>query len=273
MYGLATPEAPRGVELNNIAKVLPGKGDPANDAENGARRQTDASVITADSFAVRLRTRPVRLLGSDAMRDAWADGDQALLKLDAGRDVNGNGKVDFAKPGDTAYGFERFHDKSSPLIGPGGISSARGDGEFRQVVDASRLEEGMHFITVRAWRHRIDGGPAVFRDFKRVIYVDRLPPVSRVASVRSAGEGVDIDVRSMDGTAESVHALVDLPAGTSEQAILTRVTRGEGRLDRSDRDLFRAHLANLASGSHALTIVTFEPTGTRNLQRETFAVP
>ena len=33
----------------------------------------------ADSVEVRLRTRPVRLLGSDALRDVWADGDQALL--------------------------------------------------------------------------------------------------------------------------------------------------------------------------------------------------
>ena len=118
MYGLATPEAPRGVELSNVAKVLPGQGDPANDAENGARRQTDISVITAKSFEVRLRTRPVRLLDSDALRDVWADGDQALLKLDAGRDVNGNGKVDFAEPGSTAYGFERFRRRAARSSAP-----------------------------------------------------------------------------------------------------------------------------------------------------------
>jgi glycosidase len=273
VYGLATPEAPRGVELSNVAKVLPGQGDPATDAENGTRRQTDISVITADSFEVRLRTRPVRLLDSDALRDLWADGDQALLKLDAGRDVNGNGKVDFATPGSTAYGFERFRQKSSPLIGAGGLGTARGDGEFRQAVDASKLEEGIHFVTVRAWRHRTDGGPAVFSDFKRVIYIDRLPPRSRVESVRPAGGGVDVDVRSTDGTAESMHAFVDLPAATSEQAILARVVQGEGRLDRLDRDLFRAHFANLAGGSHVLTIVTSEPTGTRNIQRETVTAP
>ena len=136
-------------------------------------------------------------------------------------------------------------------------------------MDTSKLEEGIHFITVRAWRHRTDGGPAVYSDFKRVIYVDRSPPVSRVASVRPAGGGVDVDVRSTDGTAESMHAFVDLPAATSEQAILARIGQGEGRLDRVDRDLFRAHLGNLASGPHVLTIVTFEPTGTRNIQRET----
>ena len=70
-----------------------------------------------------------------------------------------------------------------------------------------------------------------------------------------------------------MHAFVDLPAGTSEQAILARVGQGEGRLDWVDRDLFRTHLANLASGPHVLTIVTFEPTGTRNIQRETVSAP
>ncbi len=273
VYGLAAPQAPRGVELSSVAKILPGQGDPADDAENGSRRQTDISVITANTFEVRVRTRPVRLLDSDELRDVWADGDQALLKLDAGRDVNGNGKVDFTIPGSTAYGFERFRQKSSPLIGAGGLGAARGDGEFRQGVDAAKLEEGVHFITVRAWRHRTDGGPAVFSDFKRVIYVDRLAPLSRVASIRPAGGGADLDVRSTDGTAESMHAFVDLPAGTSAQVILARVGQGEGRLDWVDRDLFRTHLPNLASGSHVVTIVTFEPTGRRNIQRETVSVP
>ena len=273
VYGLATPEATRGVELSNVAKVLPGQGNPTNDADNGARRQTDISVITAKSFEVRLRTRPVRLLDSDALRDVWADGDQALLKLDAGRDVNGNGKVDFTEAGSTAYGFERFRTKSSPLVGAGGLNAPRGDGEFRQVIDADKLGEGLHFITVRAWRHRTDGGPAVFSDFKRVIYVDRLPPVSRIDSVRRAGGGADVDVRSVDATADSMHLFVDLPAATSQQAILARVGQGAGQLERIDRDLFRIHLNSLPSGAHTFTIVTFEVSGTRNIQRQNVTTP
>ena len=113
----------------------------------------------------------------------------------------------------------------------------------------------------------------MFSDFKQVIYIDRLPPPGRVASIRPAGAGIDVDVRSTDGTAESMHAFVDLPAATSEQAILARVGQGEGRLNRVDRDLFRAHFANLASGSHVLTIVIFEPSGSRNVQRETVTAP
>jgi glycosidase len=274
VYGLAAPSAPRGIELTNVAKTLPGEGNPPNDRENGRRRQTDISVITSDTFEVKLKTHPVRLLGSNALRDVWADGDQALLRIDQGRDVNGNGVVDFTTPGDTAYGFERFRTKSSPLIGAGSIGGPRGDGEFRQVVNAAALEEGVHFITARAWRHRTDNGPAVFADFKRVIYVDRLPPRSDVATVRRVGGGaVEIDVRSLDGTAERVHAFVDLPAGTSDEALQARIDNGDGRMNRVDRDLFRANLANLGAGDHTLTIATFEPTGRKNVQRENFTAP
>ena len=273
VYGLATPQAPRGVELTNVATILPGKGDPQSDRDNGMQRQTDLSVIKADRFEVKVRTRPVRLLGSNALRDVWADGDQTLLRVDAGRDVNGNGKVDITTPGDTAYGFERFQGKSSPLIGPGGIGAPRGDGEFRQLVDASKLEEGVHFLTVRAWRHRTDGGPAVYSDFKRVIYVDRLPPRSQVAAVGAAGDGVDIDVRSVDATGDRIYAYLDLPNNSSEQSILARVNQGDGQLARIDRDRFRLHLGGVPGGNHVLTFVTVEPTGTRSIQRETVTVP
>ncbi|MGH8526261.1 MAG: hypothetical protein ACREXY_19270, partial [Gammaproteobacteria bacterium] len=170
VYGLPTPEADNGLELTNVAKVLPGHLNPANDRENGTQRQTDVSVISNDSFEVRLRTKPVRLLGSDELRDMNADGDEALLRMDAGRDLNGNGGVDFKTPGTTEYGFERFVTKHSPLIGNHDIQARRGDGEFRQRIDASRLEEGIHFLTARAYRHRDADGPAVFSDFKKVIY-------------------------------------------------------------------------------------------------------
>ncbi|MGH9200589.1 MAG: alpha-amylase family glycosyl hydrolase, partial [Vicinamibacterales bacterium] len=85
VYGLPTAEADNGLELTNVAKVIPGHLNPANDRENGTQRQTDVSVISNDSFEVRLRTKPVRLLGSDELRDMNADGDEALLRMDAGR--------------------------------------------------------------------------------------------------------------------------------------------------------------------------------------------
>jgi alpha-amylase len=274
VYGLPTPQSKAGLETTNEASVLKGQLDPSNERENGMRRQADISVIKNDRFVVRLRTNPVRLLGSNDLRDVEADGDNALLRVDAGRDVNGNGVVDFRTPGATEYGFERFVTKSSPLIGPGGLNGPRGDGEFRQEIDATRLEEGLHFLTARAYRHRTDGGPAVFTDFKRVIYVDRRPPLSAIESVRRVNaEEVEVVVRSEDGTVDSMHVLANLAAGTNEEEVLDRVQQGQGRADRIDRARFRLRVRDLGAGPAALTIVAFEPSGTRNVQRINVTVP
>jgi hypothetical protein len=272
VYGLPTPEAPDGLELSNVGKTLAGKTNPANDRENGLQRQTDISVIGSDSFEVRLRTRPVRLLGSNDLRDVNADGDEAFLRMDGGRDLNGNGAVDFRTPGATEYGFERFVTKHSPLIGNHDVNAARGDGEFRQVVDATKLEEGVHFLTARAYRHRNPQSPAVFSDFKKVIYIDRRPPESAFDSfhpIDGAANDRETWIRSIDLTADSVHVFANLPAATTEAEILTMVNDGRGRAERIDRGIFKTVLRNLPQGANTLTIVTLEATGTRSIKRVT----
>jgi alpha-amylase len=274
VYGVATPESDTGLEVSNVASVMKGDVDPANERENGLRRQADISVVKSDSFDVRLRTKPVRLLGSDDLRDVEADGDNALLRVDSGRDVNGNGVVDFRAPGTTEYGFERFVTKRSPLVGTGGVNGPRGDGEFRQTIDATRLEEGLHFLTVRAYRHRTDGGPAVFSDFKRVVYIDRRAPVAAIESVRRVNANeVEVVVRSQDGTADTVHIMANLAATVDEAGVLALVKQGRGRADRIDRALFRMTLRDVAAGVHALTTVAFEPNGTHNVQRLDVKMP
>jgi alpha-amylase len=276
VYGLPTPQSERGIELSNVATVLPGNGTPGNDRENGMRRQADISVIRADAFSVQLRTRSVRLLGSNAMRDVSADGDEALVRLDGGVDLNGNGGVDFKTPGTTEYGFERFVTKHSPLIGAHNPQGPRGDGEFKQNVDARRLSEGLHFLTVRAYRHQPAGRPAVFADFKKVIYLDRQPPVSAIDSVGripAAPAEHAVRIRSTDLTAERVHVFAGLAAATPDSEVLAMAAAGKGRCDRIDRALFKAVLRDLPSGDNTLTIVTFESTGTHNVQRLTAVVP
>jgi Alpha amylase, catalytic domain len=270
VYGLATPEAPTGLELTNVRKTLPGRTNPENDRENGIQRQTDISVMGSDSFEVRLRTRPVRLLGSDELRDINADGDEALLRIDAGRDLNGNGTVDFRTPGITEYGFERFVTKHSPLISNHDVNAPRGDGEFRQAIDATRLEEGVHFLTARAYRHRNPESPAVFTDFRKVIYIDRLPPASSFDSfhaIEGAPDDKEVWIRSLDLTADAIHVFANLPTTNTEAEILTMVTNGRGRTDRVDRAIFKGVLRNLPRGTNSLTIVTLEPTGTHSIKR------
>jgi len=277
IYGLATPQAPAGLELLNYDAILPGDDTPSNDYENGRQRQTDVYVVNGDRLHVRLQTQEVQLLGS--LRDAWADGDNALLKLDAGRPINNLNPhgtpsgVDYDQPGTVTYGFEQFEQKSSPLIGPNGLGDAawNGNGEFLQEIDLTALEEGTHFLESRAFRHRTDGGPAVFSSFKKVFYVDRLDPDSTVHSFlpwnNQVQENRDLVVRSLDKTADNVHVFLNLPAGQSAAEIMALVAQGQGQASRYDRDLFKYGFHNVPHGNNVATIVTFEPTGRSNIQR------
>jgi glycosidase len=271
IYGLPTPQAAQGLQVSNVAQTLAGNTTPTSDYQNGTQRQTNVSVITGDSTQLRLKTNEVRLLGSDDMRDIYADGDNALIKVDGGVDINGNGRVDFTDPGSVSYGFERFGTKSSALIGPDGISGARGDGEFLQNLDTSKLSEGYHFIEARAFRHRTDGGPEVFSEFKQVIYVDRLKPVSSVSEVKPYDGGTgnnDFMLRSDDMTANGMHVFLNLPANLTNAQIMALLGDGN-RASQIDRDIFKYGFGGMAKGNNALTVVTFEVTGNSNIQRLT----
>ncbi|MEL7240049.1 MAG: hypothetical protein AAGK78_14425, partial [Planctomycetota bacterium] len=257
MYGLATPEGT--LSLSNVAGVLEG-GTPTA-STNGTTRLADLEVITADTFDVTLQTTPVTLPGG--FRDTAADGDNALLKINAGLDVNNSGNVDFVTPGTVQYGFETFTGKASPL-------ATGGDGEFVQTVDTAALPEGVNFVEVRAFRQRNDGGPAVFTPFKKAIYVDRLAPESEVAEVRPLGPDADdvqqFRVRSVDATANSAHTFLDLGADLSDAEVLALVN-GSNRAGQIDRDLFAYGYGDLQAGNHALTVVLFEPTGNVSVRR------
>lgn len=270
MYGLATPQAPAGLEIIGATDVLAGTIPAANDFDNGRTRLSDLSVITTDTFDVRLQTNEVRLLGSDSLRDIFADGNNAMLRLNGGVDVNGNGVVDVVTPGNVAYGFEQFGNKSSSLIGAGGLSAPRGDGEYLQTIDATQLSEGTHYIEARAFRYRTDGGPAVYSDFKQSIYVDRLAPVSGVKSFEPFTVGVnenrDLVIESLDKTAETVHVFMDLPASLTDAEVIA-FTNQTNQARAIDRDQFIYGFTGLSHGNHVATIVTYEQTGNVGVQR------
>jgi hypothetical protein len=269
VYGLA---APRGtLTLTGASETIPGE-TPVLDGTadenawaNATTRLADVRVITGDAFEVELATDAVRLLGLDSLRDPDADGDNAMLRIDEGRDLNGNGVVDVVTPGSPAYGFEDFVDLKQP-----GYFAADGNGLYRQTVDAAALGEGMHYLTVRAYRHRDDGGPEVFQDWKEVLYVDRLDPETAVASfdptVAGVNENRDLFVRSLDKTADTVHVLLDVGAALDEAAILAMLSAGT-EAEPMDRDLFKKYFSGLAHGNHAVTVVATEMTGHVGIQR------
>jgi MYXO-CTERM domain-containing protein len=63
-----------------------------------------------------------------------------------------------------------------------------------------------------------------------------------------------------------MHVFLDLPANLSDANILGRVGAGS-QGDYWDRDLFKKYFAGLSAGNHAFTVVTYEITGTYNIQR------
>jgi len=279
VYGLPTPRSAAGLEFSGtgVGPVIAGDTPPgfvggetaaqtaAIQIANAKARLSEMQVITGDTFTVRLATQAVTLSGG--YRDRSADGDQAVLRINEGLDLNGNGRVDVVTPGDVSYGFEEFTTTRRP-----GYAQADGNGLYEQAVDARLLPEGMNFLTARAYRQRGDGGPAVFTEFKEVLYVDRLKPEAAFAQFKpfSGGTGNnDVWIKSTDGTADRVNIFQNIPAAVSDATILSWVAAGQGTTDKIDRDVFKTGFFGVANGNNTYTVVTREITGTYNVQRFT----
>ncbi|MEM6391522.1 MAG: hypothetical protein AAF797_01965 [Planctomycetota bacterium] len=266
IYGLATPQSPNGIELSNVDSVLVG-GDPdlGNGFERATARLADISVISSDSFEVKLETQAVNLLG--VIRDPDADGDNALLKINGGLDVNGNGSVDNVTPGTVQYSFEEF--LTEKVIGT--RDGGDGNGLYRQLVDATLLPEGENYLEVLTFRRRTDGGPPVYSSFRETVYIDRLDPISGIresVAVNTPGSGDrDVFIESLDFTADSVHVFLNLAEAVTDQEVLDLAFDGQGTTERRDLDLFKTFFGGLAEGNNVYTVVTFERTGTSNVQR------
>jgi glycosidase len=275
VYGVAPPQG--SLSISDVSQVLPGATPtPAN---NGTARLAAIDVISADSFSVQLETDAVTLpapMGEvNPVRDFNADGDQALVRIDGGMNLNNLPGIDVTDPSDVSYGFENFTNTRLPGYVSDGMGGniGPGDGLYVQNIDATQLSEGRHYVTVRAYRHRDVSGTPVFSDFKRTIYIDRLPPEAEIVSFDPFASNPgnpnnrDMIVRSVDATANNMHIFLDLPANMSDAAILNLAQQGVNRAGFYDRDQFVLGFTALATGNHVATIVTFEPTGNHSIQR------
>jgi hypothetical protein len=267
VYGLQTPQSTVGLTITNQNGSLAGGNPPANDVvANAKTRLATLPIVTANTINVRLDTQAVTL--SDGFRDTDADGDNAVLKVNQGVDTNGNGHIDYTTPGSAVYGFEEFAAANKSA----GYGSPTGNGWYQQAIDATNLPEGYNFITVRAFRHRSDGGPAVFTDFKKVVYLDRVAPPAAVvsfapyASDPNNPNNRDLIVKSVDATANNMHFFLDLPANLTNTQILAMVGSGS-QANAYDRDQWIRGWSNINYGNHVATVVTYEPTGNYNIQR------
>jgi hypothetical protein len=259
-YVIYAPSGPQGqLSLSNIDHVIPPQTPTAD--TNGTARLSSIPVITANSFQIELDTGRVTLPGG--YRDHNADGDNALFKIDGGLDVTGQGFAS-TNPGSVAYGFQQFTGVHSP-----GYFNADGNGRYVQTVNTSQLSNGMHYITVRAFRHRNSGEPPIFTDFREAIYIDHQPPTAQVVSFLPIVQGVNENQRltlQTDPTANSVHVLFDQPAGLTPAQILARINNGT-HARQIDRTLYTYDARGLTSGNHVATVVTFEISGNYSIER------
>ena len=114
----------------------------------------------------------------------------------------------------------------------------------------------------------------MFTDFRRTIYVDRLPPEAEVVSFEPFASDPgnpnnrDLILGSVDETANNMHVFLDLPAAMSDNDVLQMVG-SENQADDYDRDQWIRGYLNVLSGNHVVTVVTYEPTGNLNVQRFT----
>ena len=266
VYGLASPQG--SLSISNVSSVLAGKTPNATTStnlpyDNGTTRLTNISVIKSNTFSATLNTNQVNLLGS--YRDKPADGDNALIKLDGGVDLNGNNAVDYTTPNSAQYGFENFTTTHSP-----GYFNTNGNGVYMQSIDLTNLADGYHYLTARAFRHRDDGGPAIYSDFKQVIYLDRFKPLSAFDSFNPSVAGINenrqLVVHSVDQLADNVHVFFDKPAALTDSQILSLVGSGS-QANQIDTFLWTKDTTGLTSGNHVATVVTYKPDGTFNVQR------
>jgi alpha-amylase len=262
-YVIYAPSGPQGVlQLNGVDHIIP--GETPTPATNGTARLASIPVITGNSFQVELDTNAVNLLGNPQFRDHAADGDNALFKIDGGLDVTGNGFVD-TTPGSVAYGFQQFTTVHSP-----GYFNADGNGQFVQTIDTSMLSNGMHYITVRAFRHRNPGEAPIFTDFRVAIYVDHGAAGAALSSFNPLVPGVNenrrLTVRSTDLRVNNIHVYFDLPAGLTNAQVLSLAGSGS-QANRIDRDLWTRDVNGLTNGNDVATVITFQVDGHATVQR------
>jgi hypothetical protein len=259
IWGLAGPQG--SLTITNVDHVIPG-GTPTS-STNGTTVLSNADVITGNSFQIQMNTNAVNLLGF--YRDQNTDGDNALFKVDGGIALNGDPGVDYTTPNTVSYGFENFNTVHSP-----GYFNSNGNGQYIQTIDATKLSDGYHYITVRVFRHRSDGGPPVFTDFKQVIYIDHTHPTVQVQSfqpiIAGVNENQQLTVISPDERANSVHVLWDLPAADTNAQILGLLSPSN-QANQIDRNLFTANVYGLTSGNHVATVVTYDVSGDYSIQR------
>ncbi len=214
------------------------------------RRLAAVPVVSADAFQIQLQTTN----GDPGASNNDNADDNAVFRINQGyADWNGNGVSDIDYTSDVVPGYEQFLTLNQPLAG-----TTNTFGNYRQTIDATQLPEGFHYISVVAFRKRAEGDDPLFREFRQVIYIDRVGPDVDLTSPAPAQEITATTFKfvatAADRTANQVHIIYDLPQGDDPYA----AANGTNQATRNDRFEWVRTLSNLTHGWHRVTVVAYE---------------
>ncbi len=221
------------------------------------QRLNEITVITDDSFEIRVQTTQTD--EGDPNTD-----DNALFAFDQrNTDSNGNGSVDIPTTSSVIGGYENFLTVNSPLYGSGNSF-----GLYRQVIDATQMSEGYHYLSVIVFRRRDPGTTPIFREVRKVIYVDRLPPA---VELEQAGMVTDVDrpqftVNLHDRTAKAIHMFLNLDQGVDP---LTLVDTSNQVIPYDRYTYHYTFDLPLNEGENIVTVVAIEDSGNAAVLNET----
>ncbi|HEY1687124.1 MAG TPA: hypothetical protein VGG19_20355 [Tepidisphaeraceae bacterium] len=277
VYGLPTPTG--SLKLTNVASTLGGQtfSTSASNAGylNGTETFSTISVIKTATFQLQLTTSAAYFDVSAALPNYYdqdADGDKAQFTIDGGAlTVGPDGTVsttpgsngETTTPGDVSYGYQPFA-TSNP-----GYYSSDGNGSYSQTINTSQLGQGYHYIEVMAFRHNSDASaPPVYSDWYETVYVDTDPANSTVLSFNPASSTTNrtLAVESVDGLANNIHVLLDLPFGLTDSQVLADVS-SSNQPTAGDVNQWSESETSVSSGNHTVTLVSYKPDGSYSIQR------
>lgn len=254
-YLVYSPAIPSGtLSLTNVTSTI---APDTSFIQSYRRRMTPISVISSHSFQIQLTTTngDSGIVGQAGANNN-ADGNAAFLIDQGYRDWNGNGGIDFPYTDGAVPGYEIFRTVSNPLYGKGQFVT---QGQYAQTIDATQLDEGTHYLSVVAFRHRNSNQAPLFREFRQVFYIDRLPPTASITNVPvnpSGGPGYTFQVLAGDRTVSRTHILQNL----SPSADPVASSNSFNICTQNDRFNY-TRMVNLTSGPNRITLVTFELSG------------
>lgn len=262
-YLVYAPAIPAGtLAFPGAAGVLPAE---STSVPSFRRRAVAVPVITGDTFEVSLTTTNPDPAGAGP-NNANAD-DNALFRINAGyADWNGNGISDFDYTSPASPGYEQFVTQNQPLY-----NTSNSSGLYRQSIDATRLEEGLNYVSVLAFRHRNANDAPLFREWRQGIYIDRLPPAVALDNPSPLDSGTTqhrFDIRALDRTITAVHVILN-PPPTQDPLTLATLSNLASQEDRFD--WFRTILG-LSEGDNTLLVIAFEESGRGVAQYHTIRV-